>query len=200
MGKLAIVSDRWLIRFVLGAMFLGYLVLLIGCGGTQSASSESSSPTEAVADVSTPPHPAASTVHDFMTAMLRGEDEAIRSLLTPTARQKGEEKGIPFAPPASDTATFRVDRTTPQGENGAYVHTTLTDLDEMGRPESAEIIWIVALGSEGWRVAGAAVALFEGQEPTVINFEDPDAAQEAIAAAEAREAQRSASRDPQPLY
>ena len=173
------------------------LIIFGGCSG------ESTSPPNTPPKVPTPPsttqgetaasvpsHPSVVVVESFLKAMLRGEDEKIRSLLTPLARKKGEEQGIPFSPEASDTASFSVDQVTPQGEIGAYVHTTLTDTDETGRKEAAEIIWIVAKGEEGWRVAGAAVTLFEGQEKTVINFEEPDVAQQAIAAAERREQQR----------
>jgi hypothetical protein len=125
-------------------------------------------------------------VSKFMTAMFQGESQTIRALLTPTARQKGEEMGIPFAPKTTHTASFTIDQTIPQGKHCAYVHTTLTDLNEKGEKESVEIVWIVAKHKEGWRISGAAVALFDGQDKTLLNFEDPEAAQNAISAAESQ--------------
>lgn len=129
-------------------------------------------------------------VTNFLEATLKGDHATLRTLLTPAARQKAMEKALPFAPQACETAKFTVDRAVPEGKIGAYVHSTLHNVDEMGRRESAEIVWIVALCEEGWRIAGAAVSLFEGQEKTVINFEDPEAALQAIADAEKKEIRR----------
>jgi hypothetical protein len=123
-------------------------------------------------------------VSKFMTAMFHGESRTIRALLTPTARQKGEAMGIPFAPQTTHTASFTVDQTIPQGENCVYVHTTLIDSNEKGEKESVEIVWIVVKNKEGWRISGAAVVLFDGQDKTLLNFEDPEAAQNAISVAE----------------
>lgn len=142
---------------------------------------------ENVAKLETAHHAAELVVDRFLQAMLRGENKTLRSMLTPTARKQGEEKGIPFSPSPSPTASYSIRTTIPKENIGAYVVSTLTDIDEQGRRESAEIIWVVARTGEGWRIAGAAVALFEGQEKTVINFEDPDAARRAIAEAELRD-------------
>jgi hypothetical protein len=168
---------------------IGLLLLFGGCGGenvTQqrppavSSAAPGTTPFEANADSI---HSATDVVSKFMAAMIRGESQTIRMLLTPLARQKGEEKGIPFASEASDTALFTIDKAVPQGENSIYVHTTLTDLNEKSEKESVEIVWIVTKNEEGWRVAGAAVSLLAGQDKTLINFEDPEAAQNAISLA-----------------
>ena len=192
MDKTVQTKKWWVFDSVFGALLIGSSLLLSGCGkGNDTATSTSlesgtaQNPADNGAD-----HPAAQTVTLFLQAMLRGEDVSLRSLLTPLARERGEEQGIPFSPPASDTAVFTIDKTTLQGEIGAYVYTTLTDQDEEGESEAAEIIWIVANTEDGWRVAGAAVALFEGQEKTVINFEDPEAALQAIVQAEEKELKR----------
>lgn len=127
---------------------------------------------------------------DFFQAVLGGDEETIRSLLTPRARQRGEEQGIPFSAARSTTATFTLDRTEYRGEQGAYVYSTLTDSDSGGVPSRTEIVWLVAQTPEGWRIAGAATVLFEGQEKTVLDFEDPETTRQAIAAAEQRELDR----------
>jgi hypothetical protein len=175
------------------AVFCVLAVLCVGCGTEESPiasekrihqSSCLKAPTESA-------HPAVQTVSDFMTAMLRGEDEKIRSLLTPKARKVGEEQGVPFSPPASDTATFTVDKVEPNGSSISSVTTTLTDIDpESGQKESSEIVWTVVETEEGWRVSGAQVALFEGQPKILIDFENPEAAQKALMDAEAKEKQR----------
>lgn len=166
-----------------------FFVLLLMSGCAKQAKDESRAANERPQRLECPQplveeHPAREIVNLFMQALLRGENETVRNLLTPLARQKGREQRIPFTTPPSGTASFQLHGLTLHGSIGAYVQTTLTDLDEQGRTESAEIVWIVAKTNEGWRVAGAAVSLFDGQDKTIINFEDPEASQHAIAQAE----------------
>ena len=178
----------------LSIIFFLLFAFCIGCGTKESPQPTASVPMEkSAAQPDASPSPAAQTVSDFMTAMLRGEDEKIRALLTPTARKAGEEQGIPFSPPASDTATFTIDKTASSGDTVMLIATTLTDVDPAsGQKESAEIIWTVVLTEEGWRVSEALVALFEGQPPIRINFEDPEATQKALIEAETKERQKHA--------
>ena len=175
-------------------VFCLLLALCIGCGTKESSQPTVSVPMEeSVPLPDVLPSPAAQTVSDFMTAMLRGEDETIRALLTPTARKAGEEQGVPFSPPASDTAAFTIDKTVPSGDSAMLITTTLTDVDPAsGQRESAEIVWTVVLTEEGWRISEALVALFEGQPPIRINFEDPEATQKALIDAETKERQKHA--------
>ncbi len=164
------------------------LSLLTGCG-TQSSAPTVAEETQKLLPTATY-SPPTQTVVDFMMAMIRGDDMKIRTLLTPTARKVGEEQGVPFAPPASGTSTFSIDKTVDETTDLASVYTTLTDTAPDGEKESAEIIWKVVKTSEGWRVSSAAVALFEGQPKTIIDFENPEATQRAIAEAEAKSFQK----------
>jgi len=138
------------------------------------------------------PHPAEQTVSEFMTAMLRGDDEKIRTFLTPAARKAGEEEDFPFSCSASDTATFIIDNTVDRGDSTTLVSTTWTDIDIDGQKES-KIVWTLVQTDEGWRVSGALVALFEDQPPIQINFEDPQSVHKILAEAETREKQRLAN-------
>lgn len=140
-------------------------------------------------------HPAELVVERFLEAMFQGQEETVRSYLTATARRKGEKMGIPFSFRPNPSATFTLHGTAVKGDVGAYVQTTLEDVDDQGHRESAEIVWVVASTTEGWRVAGAAVSLFAGQEKTVLSFEDPGAAQQAIDEAIDRERQRKIARN-----
>ena len=170
---------------------------IVGCG--KGPAPETTSLNQKIAPGETTEFQDAEKVtRDFLSAMLRGDDAKLRSLLTPLARAKGEEQGIPFSPPASDTASFTINSIDTQGDQGAYVTSTLVDKNPDGENESAEIIWVVAKTNEGWRIAGAAVSLFEGMPPTIINFEDPEAAKKAIAdtEADATRAARKASTMP----
>jgi hypothetical protein len=182
-------------RRFLGMGMVGISLFFSGCGRENNLPSQPVGVSSTTISTTTPDtgnsglperYSATDIVSRFMTAMFQGESQTIRALLTPTARQKGEEMGIPFAPKTTHTASFTIDQTIPQGKNCTYVHTTLTDLNEKGEKESVEIVWIVAQKPEGWRISGAAVALFDGQDKTLLNFEDPEAAQNAISVAESQ--------------
>ena len=80
-------------------------------------------------------------------------------------------------PPANDTARFEVDEPvfppTP-GHDIAHVPTKWIDLDETGKPRTDNATWVCRLEAEGWRVAGFAAYVFEGEDPLLLSFEDPD--------------------------
>jgi hypothetical protein len=77
------------------------------------------------------------------------------------------------APPGSDTARFEVGQVQTLGDDGARVAIKWTDLDETGKPHSDEVLWMVRRVDEGWRIAGVAAPVFEGEPPLLLNFEDP---------------------------
>ena len=116
----------------------------------------------------------AGAVHDFLEAVRSGNDEKTRQMLTPLARQKVAEHHMNVAPPSRDSAHFEVGEVQMVGEDGARVTVKWTDLDEDGHPSSYETLWMVRHESEGWRIAGVAAPVFEGQPPLVLNFEDPE--------------------------
>ena len=183
------------------AVFCVLVALCVGCG-----TKESTAPQPAVSEPVTPPallseaplHPAVQTVSGFMTAMLRGEDEKIRVLLTPAARKAGEEKGMPFSPPASDTATFVIDETAVSDDSTASVFTTFTDVNPVsGQKESAEIVWTVARTDEGWRVSRAFVSIYSDQPKVLVDFEDPETTKKALMEAEAKEKQKHGNKHDQ---
>ncbi|MDR2755519.1 MAG: hypothetical protein LBC20_07405 [Planctomycetaceae bacterium] len=183
---------------ILGIGVVGISLFLGGCGGEPVLPSQpvAALPTAAFAittsDTDLPETSTASEiVSRFMTAILHGESRTIRTLLTPLARQKSKELGISFTPQTSHTASFTIDQIIPHGENCVYVHTTLTDSNEKGEKETAEIVWIVDKNEEGWRISGAAAELFDGQDKTLLNFEDPEAAQNAIYTAEIQSVTKS---------
>ena len=48
------------------------------------------------------------------------------------------------------------------------------DLDETGKPRTDKATWVCRLEPEGWRVAGFAAYVFEGEDPLLLSFEDPE--------------------------
>jgi hypothetical protein len=120
--------------------------------------------------------PAKATVVAFLEAIKRGDDGAARGLLTKVARLKTEELGISVAPPVADTATYSVRDAEVVGETDDLVHvaTTWTDVDADGFKTTENVVWVIRLDPEGWRVVGMAMRVFEDMPPLLLNFEDPE--------------------------
>jgi len=120
--------------------------------------------------------PAKQAVVTFLEAIKRGDDAAARKMLTATAHAKTEELGISVAPPVNDTATYAVRECEVIGDGGDLVHvaTTWTDVDADGFQSTENVIWVVRLDPEGWRVVGMAMRVFDDLPPLLLNFEDPE--------------------------
>jgi hypothetical protein len=116
------------------------------------------------------------TVVTFLEAIRRGDDNAARGLLSTVARTKTDELGISVAPPVEDTATYAVAETEVVSDEGDIVHvaTTWTDTDPDGFKTSENVVWVVRLDPEGWRVVGMAMRIFDDLPPLLLNFEDPE--------------------------
>jgi hypothetical protein len=155
-------SRRHLVTEVLVAVGPLALLLITGCSSGGPAG-----------DVAAP---AKQAVVTFLEAIKRGDDAAARTMLTTTARAKTEELGISVAPPVNDTATYAVRECEVIGDGGDLVHvaTTWTDVDADGFQSTDNVIWVVRLDPEGWRVVGMAMRVFEDLPPLLLNFEDPE--------------------------
>ncbi len=141
--------------------------------------------------------PAKATVVAFLDAVKRGDDAAARGLLTKVARAKTDEIGMSVAPPVADTATYAVRDCEIVGDAGdvAHVATVWTDVAADGSKSSENVVWVVRLDPEGWRVVGMAMRVFEDMPPLLLNFEDPDdmlAKQEMVASELEKRARQSA--------
>jgi hypothetical protein len=152
-------SGRWIMAAL--ACCLG-MAGLTGCSG----SGGNSAGTE----------PAKTAVVSFLDAIKRGDDAGARNLLTKVARTKTQELGISVAPPVNDTATYSVGQCEMVGESDDLVHvaTTWTDVDNDGFKSSENVVWVVRLDPEGWRVVGMATRVFDDLPPLLLNFEDPE--------------------------
>lgn len=132
---------------------------VLGCGETEE-------PQEEPADVG----PGAA-VREFLNAVREGNDEKTQQMLTETARQTAEKLGMNLSPPRSDTAVFEIGEVEYLTEDGARVACTLSDLDQNQQRQTQEVIWMLRLEPEGWRIAGVAASLVEGQPPRKLDFE-----------------------------
>ena len=151
----------WFGVFVVGALAAAGCSKSGGSGGTATAP-------EAVSD-----GPAA-IVTQFLDAIRTGNDEKAMGLLTGLAHQKAKETNRNPTPPASDTAKFEVGEVELLGADGARVACAWTDLDENGKPHTDHAFWVCRREAEGWRVAGVAAVVFEGEPPLLLDFENPE--------------------------
>jgi hypothetical protein len=112
----------------------------------------------------------AATVFEFLEAVRTGHDGRATAMLTKIAREKNKS----VRPQASDTATFQVGKVEYKADDLAAVSCAWTDLNENNEKQTEEAVWMVRREPEGWRVAGVAAAVFPGELPVLLNFEDPD--------------------------
>ncbi|HWB14068.1 MAG TPA: hypothetical protein VG826_32880 [Pirellulales bacterium] len=165
-----------------------------GADGETDAVESPSSPAEAGRDA------AAEVVQQFLQAIKTGDDTKSNDLLTPLARQKTAEMDMAVAPMGSDSASFTVGQVELPEDGGgelAHVESTWTDIDDDGQPRTDEILWVLRLEEQGWRIAGMATKVFEDQPPLLLNFEDPSdmRRKQQLAEAEMERRAREAARE-----
>ena len=154
--------------------------------------------TASPSDAAPAPEPSKAAVAQFLGAIKRGDDDAARGMLTRVARAKCEELGLSMAPPVSPAATYAIGESRVASDSGDVVHvaTIWTETDENGFSTSENVVWVVRLDPEGWRVVGLAMKVFENAPPLLINFEDPEdmlAKQERVAVELQRRARAAAA-------
>ena len=154
---------RWMLAMALLS------VAGIGCGGPggDSAPEPEKDSSETAAAEAPQIEPPAAAVAAFLEAVRTGDDQKAASMFTPAARAQVTRLGYQVAPSKSDTATFAVGDVTYLEGGGARVGATWTDL---GRTD--EMLWMLRSGTEGWRIAGMAATVFEGEPPLLLNFEN----------------------------
>jgi hypothetical protein len=162
---------------VLGLVAL--TVLALGCGKSSENGTNQTAPNAAVngpTQQDRTAHEAKMVVSDFLNALRRGDDVKAKSLLTKLARQKAEEQGRAVAPGANDGVKIEVDEATfpTSAHDLAHIPTRWIDQDETGKSRTDRATWICRLEPEGWRVAGFAAYVFDGEEPLLMNFENPE--------------------------
>ena len=167
-----------------GTWMMGAVLLTIaGLGCTSSSTSDSahssaetdggSTARTSTADASQGSTPDG-TVREFLTSVRAGDDSLASSLLTDVAREETSKRQLAVAPPGSDSATFEVGEVELVEPDGAHVASTWTDVGDDGQPHTDDIVWMLRKEPQGWRIAGMATILFQGEPPLLLNFEDPD--------------------------
>jgi hypothetical protein len=151
-------------------------LLAFGCGKSNENSSTQGNAPAAAVPAKAPSQDAKEVVTDFLGAFRKGDNEGATRLLTKVARQKVAETGRNVAPPANDRVKIEIDDPlypTPDHQI-AHVPTRWIDSDGMGHPRTDKATWVCRLEDDGWRVAGFAAFVFEGEEPLLLSFEEPE--------------------------
>jgi len=111
-------------------------------------------------------------VEHFLAALQQGDDEEVTGLLTAKARTETAKHDLVVRSPGSPTATFRVGALE-LVSGGAYVNSQWSEMSEDGFSHSFEIIWVLRKQANGWRIAGMATRVAANEQPTYLNFENP---------------------------
>jgi hypothetical protein len=167
---------RWTLLTVVSAL------ILAGCGDSsspdRSVQSTADSPAGSLATASQagPSSSPAETVAQFYQALRTGQDAAIAALLTDKARTETANNGLDIQSQGSSRLEYEVGEVDyiDDGMQGAHVKSLWIDFTPDGEKTGTEVIWVLRKQPEGWRIAGMATQVLEGQLPLFFNFEDPE--------------------------
>ena len=115
----------------------------------------------------------ADTVATFLEAVRVGNSEQASASLTPLAQQRIKENDMDFAPPASETAQFRVGKVEMFEEDKAFVESVWIEQDADGKTYDESMTWGLRLTEAGWRISGMAAHMGPDQPPILVDFENP---------------------------
>ncbi len=161
---------------------IGWVVLLgcvaiVGCGkGSSPDAAATADSTGGIvinnaADPAT--NPVARAASDFLTAVIQGDSQRSKALLTPRAIQQIDERSANFAPAGLDNATFQIGEVRTPTESQAIVQCVLTQASADGKPRVEEMCCLMRLVDNEWRVSGIAAGNGPGRSPMILDFENP---------------------------
>jgi len=115
----------------------------------------------------------ADVVAQFLEAVRVGNSESASTKLTPLALERIKENDMDFAPPASETAQFRVDKVEMFESDKAFVESIWIERDADGQNFEETMTWGLRLTGEGWRISGMAAHRGPDLPPILVDFENP---------------------------
>ena len=98
----------------------------------------------------------------------RRPEDRINVRLGGPSEDQGVE--IPVTPHGSDTARFELGPVEQVNDEMVRVGCKWTDLDSEGQKRADEMTWSVLKEAEGWRIAGLAATVFDGEPPLLLRF------------------------------
>lgn len=183
-------------RFFWMTAVLSLAGFVAGCGESQ----DTAGPSETLSEQTPPTHPPAhgavvagsaqpgnaspananrpSPAHvtaQFYEALRSGDSDDIGALLTDKARHETAKNDLDIRSQASTSLTYEIGETDYVTEkmDGAHVATLWTETDEQGQAITSPVIWVLRKQSNGWRVAGMATPVVQGELPIFFDFENP---------------------------
>lgn len=111
-------------------------------------------------------------VKNFLSALQLGNESEVSNLLSTKAKQETEKHELVVRSPGSPKATFEVGGVE-MVSGGAYVTSLWKEPGADGLTHQFDIIWILRLQDDGWRIAGMATRVTANEAPTYLNFEEP---------------------------
>ncbi len=115
----------------------------------------------------------AEVVADFLESVRTGNSEAASAKLTPLALERIKANDMDFAPPASETAQFRVGKVEMFENDKAFVESVWIERDADGKTYDETMTWGLKLSDAGWRISGMAAHMGPDQPPVLVDFENP---------------------------
>jgi len=112
-------------------------------------------------------------VAEFLDAVRQGDSESASTKLTPLALKRIKENNMDFAPPASETAQFRVGKVEMFEQDKAFVESVWIERDADGKSYEEIMTWGLRLTDAGWRISGMAAHMGPDQPPILVDFENP---------------------------
>ncbi|NOY30655.1 MAG: hypothetical protein GXP28_10945 [Planctomycetes bacterium] len=119
------------------------------------------------------PDAPADVVAEFLEAVRLGNSESASTKLTPLALQRIKENDMDFAPPASETAQFRVGKVEMFEADKAFVESVWIERDADGQSQDETMTWGLRLTDVGWRISGMAAHMGPDRPPILVDFENP---------------------------
>ncbi len=190
----------------LAGVILGVVLLAGGCGKPAATTPDGASNSQtgvAASQSGAPSTPVKSdtpeaAVRAFLDAVKSGNDRSAESMFTDLARERIKDLGIQVAPRGSDTAKYEISKAELLAEDGARVPCKWTDIDQQGKSHTDEMTWMLRREPVGWRVAGMAAVIFEGEDPLLLDFENPKETLQKLERLREEMARRTAPSDKEP--
>ncbi|TVS13600.1 MAG: hypothetical protein EA424_21305 [Planctomycetaceae bacterium] len=115
-------------------------------------------------------------VAQFYEALRTGQDNKIAALLTDKARAETANSGLDIQSQGSSRLEYELGEVqfVDEAMQGAHVRSLWIDFMPDGERVGTEVIWVLRKQADGWRIAGMATQVIEGELPLLFNFEDPE--------------------------
>ena len=172
------------------------LAALVGCDSSPPTTPTSALPAAATASDNS--DPAARTAHEFLDAVVRGDNPRAYQLLTPLAVERMTAAHMQFQLLGLNNYAFRVGKVGRPAADKAFVQCMGTQHAADGKAAEEEFCCLLCQTGEEWRVAGISFSAGPKKTLMIISFENPERGAMPVQQLMARSPGQTASTDGQP--